>query len=168
MAGCSSCLFGRHLTDSAGSRLADRVSLLLLSGICRALRKRGPMQQCTGQGRLSCLPLWYSWVYLGSGAELPSGGGTSSSRCASVYFSNCPLTLLVYFLESPEALEFFAVSCALHLLYSMSLAVRVLACTSAHHSACIARIPYCRQHARLYCTELSIFTPTWMWTGGAV
>ena len=75
---------------------ADRVSLLPLPGIYRALRERSPMQQCTGQGRLSCLPSWYSWDWLGLGVELPYGGGISSSdRCASVYFFAWSVTFLV-------------------------------------------------------------------------
>ena len=54
------------------------------------------MQQCTGQGRLSCLPSWYSWDWLGLGVELPSGGGISSSdRCASVYFFAWSATFVV-------------------------------------------------------------------------
>ena len=84
MARYSSCLSGRHLLESAGSRLANSGPHCFRSGICRALRKRGPIQQRTGQGRLSCLPLWYSWDWSGLGVELPSGGGISSSRCALV------------------------------------------------------------------------------------
>ena len=127
-------------------RLADRLSLLLLSGICRPLRKSGPMQQCTGQGRLSCLPLWYSWDWLGLGVELPSGGGisssSSSSRCASVYFFGCPVTLDVGIPGSPAELAFIAEGLCFAVLVLHELGSPCACMHNAHRSAChwIARL----------------------------